>query len=57
MYRDVDVHSPIDNAFGLRGQLEGLSINKKYKVSTSPSQQIEVYLYAFHPYFHILDSL
>jgi hypothetical protein len=57
MYRDVDVESPIDNALSLRGHLEGLDTNKKYKVLTSASQQRELYLYAFHPYFCVSDNL
>jgi hypothetical protein len=34
----------------LRVQLEGLKINKKYRVLTSASQQRELYLNAFHPF-------
>jgi hypothetical protein len=33
---------------GIRRQLEGLSINKKYKILTSASQQRNLYLNAFH---------
>jgi hypothetical protein len=36
--------------FSLKVQLEGLSINKKYRVLTSASHQKELYLNAFHPF-------
>jgi hypothetical protein len=36
----------------LRGQHNGLSTNKKHKVLTSASWQRELYLNAFHPFFH-----
>ena len=41
----------------LRVQLEGLSINKKYRVLTSASQQRELYLNAFHPFCCVSDGL
>jgi hypothetical protein len=41
----------------LRVQLEGLSINKKYRVLISASQQRELYLNAFHPFCCVLDGL
>jgi hypothetical protein len=41
----------------LRVQLEGLNINKKYRVLTSASQQRELYLNAFHPFCCVLDGL
>jgi hypothetical protein len=33
--------------------LEELTINKKYKVSTSTSKQRELYLIALHPFFFV----
>jgi hypothetical protein len=41
----------------LRVQLEGLRINKKYRVLTSTSQQRELYLNAFHPFCCVSDGL
>jgi hypothetical protein len=41
----------------LRVQLEGLSINKKYRVLTSASHQRELYLNAFHPFCCVSDGL
>jgi hypothetical protein len=41
----------------LRVQLEGLKINKKYRVLTSASQQRELYLNAFHPFCCVSDGL
>jgi hypothetical protein len=38
-------------------RVKGLGINKKYKVLLSASWQKELYLNAFHPFFHVLDSL
>jgi hypothetical protein len=38
-------------------QLEGLNINKKYRVLTSASQQRELYLNAFHPFCYVSDGL
>jgi hypothetical protein len=40
-----------------RVQLEGFNINKKYRVLISASQQRELYLNAFHPFFQVSDSL
>jgi hypothetical protein len=41
----------------LKGQFGELGINKKYRVWTSASLQGELYLNAFHPFFHVSDSL
>jgi hypothetical protein len=41
----------------LRRQLGELGINKKYRVWTSASLQEELYLNAFHPFFHVLNGL
>jgi hypothetical protein len=41
----------------LRRQLGELGIEKKYRVWTSASLQGELYLNAFHPFFHVSDSL
>jgi hypothetical protein len=41
----------------LRVQLEGLNINKKYRVLTNASQQRELYLNAFHPFCYVSDGL
>jgi hypothetical protein len=40
----------------LRVQLEGLSINKKYRVLTSATQR-ELYLNAFHPLCYVSNGL
>jgi hypothetical protein len=52
-YQKFDLVSKLS----LRGQLEGFSINKKYRVLTSASLQKELYLNAFHPFFRVSDSL
>jgi hypothetical protein len=41
----------------LRVQLKGLSINKKYRVLISASQQRELYLNNFHPFCYVSDGL
>ena len=43
--------------FSLRWQFGEFGINKKYRVWTSASLQEELYLNAFHPFFHVLNSL
>jgi hypothetical protein len=41
----------------LRGHLEGLGVNTKYKVSTSGSLQRELYLNGFNLFFYVSHSL
>jgi hypothetical protein len=55
----IRLHQKLDliPKLSLKGQPKGLSINKKYKVLTSASQQRELYLNAFHTFFHVSYSL